>query len=165
MCVVMRSPLRQPVGLAEPLRFRHRVGKDIARRDIAALGDQLANELSPHPGAATGDDRDPSFEILHDVLPPLNARAGRSVGESSAGVSWLRPVVRSVREQCRQVEITLGHRGGVRKRSSSLSSAALYSGRYSASSSTPAPATILALGVGLAFLLPLAPLSLAYAGL
>src|ERR1700731_912767 len=40
--------LRQPVGLAEPLRFRHRVGKDVARCDIAAFGDQLANELPSH---------------------------------------------------------------------------------------------------------------------
>ena len=65
MCVVMRKPCGRPVGLAEPPRFRHRLGKDIARRDIAAFGDQLANEFSSHPAAATGDDRNPACEILH----------------------------------------------------------------------------------------------------
>jgi len=62
--------LRQPVGLAEPLRFRHRRRKDVAHRDIATLGDQLANEFSSHSRAATGDDCDPACEILHCVLPP-----------------------------------------------------------------------------------------------
>src|SRR5712671_5680435 len=61
--------LRQPVGLAEPLRFRHCRRKDVAHRDIAALGDQLANELSPHSAAATSDDGYPACEILHGLCP------------------------------------------------------------------------------------------------
>ena len=61
--------LRQPIGLAEPLRFRHRLRKDIARRHVAAFGDQLANELSSHPAAATGDNCYPAGEFLHGSRP------------------------------------------------------------------------------------------------
>jgi hypothetical protein len=57
--------LRQPLRLAEPPRFSHRVRKDIAHRDIAAFGDQLANELSAHTRAAASHDCDPACEILH----------------------------------------------------------------------------------------------------
>ena len=57
--------LRQPARLAEPLGFRHRRGGEVAHRDVAAFGDQLPNQLPPHPRAAAGDDRDPAREILH----------------------------------------------------------------------------------------------------
>jgi len=46
------------------------LGSCIARRHIAAFGDQLANELSSHLAAATRDDCNPAGEILHDVAPP-----------------------------------------------------------------------------------------------
>jgi len=57
--------LRQPRRLAELLRFCHRVRKDVAHRDAAAFGDQVANELSAHPRAAARDDCDPACKILH----------------------------------------------------------------------------------------------------
>src|SRR5271166_2226942 len=57
--------LRQARRLAEPLRFRHRVRKDVTHRDIAAFGDQLADELSAHTRAAAGDDCNPACKILH----------------------------------------------------------------------------------------------------
>ena len=57
--------LRQPFDLAKPLGLRHRLGGDIAHRDVAALGDQLARELAAHARAAPGDDRDLSGKILH----------------------------------------------------------------------------------------------------
>jgi hypothetical protein len=61
--------LGQPVGLAEPLRFRHCRRKDVAHRDIAALGDQLANELSSHSRAATGDDCNPGQHYTLQTQP------------------------------------------------------------------------------------------------
>ena len=45
------------------------VGGDVAHRDIAALGHELAHQLAPHARAAAGDDRDPAREILHGLLP------------------------------------------------------------------------------------------------
>src|SRR5437016_8400938 len=63
------QPLRQPVGLAELLRLRHCLGKDVAHRDIAAFNDQLPNKLSPHARATTGDDRDSARELLHRRPP------------------------------------------------------------------------------------------------
>src|SRR5271165_3499945 len=57
--------LRQARRLAEPLGFRHRVRKDVTHRDIAAFGDQLADELSAHTRAAAGDDCNPACKILH----------------------------------------------------------------------------------------------------
>ncbi len=61
------QPLRQPFDLAKPFCLRHRLSRNIAHRDIAALGDQLARELAPHAGAAPGDDRDLSGKILHGI--------------------------------------------------------------------------------------------------
>jgi hypothetical protein len=63
------QPLRQPRRLAEPPRFCHSRRRDIAHRDIASLGDELADELPPHARAAAGHHRDPAREILH-VAPP-----------------------------------------------------------------------------------------------
>jgi len=63
--------LRQPRRLAQPPGFRHPLLGDIAHRDIACLGGQLADELPSHSRAAAGDDRDPAREILH-LLPPAN---------------------------------------------------------------------------------------------
>src|SRR5215469_10170040 len=63
--------LRQPRRLAQPPGFRHPLRRDIAHRDIAGLGGQLAYELSPHSRTAPCDDRDPAREILH-LLPPSN---------------------------------------------------------------------------------------------
>ena len=57
--------LRQPFHLAQPLGLGHGVGGDIAHRDIAALGNQLARQLAPHARAAPGDDSDLSGKILH----------------------------------------------------------------------------------------------------
>jgi hypothetical protein len=63
--------LRQPRRLAELLRFCHRVRKDVAHHDAAAFGNQLANELPAHPGAAARDDCDPACEVLHASSLPL----------------------------------------------------------------------------------------------
>jgi len=57
--------LRQPFDLAKPLCLRHRIRGDVAHRDIAALGHQLAREFAAHPRAAAGDDSDLSGKILH----------------------------------------------------------------------------------------------------
>jgi len=40
--------LRQPRRFAQPPGFRHPLFGDVANRDIAGLGGQLADELSPH---------------------------------------------------------------------------------------------------------------------
>src|SRR5260370_21736364 len=85
--------LRQAPRLAEPLRFCHRVRKDIAHRDIAAFGDQLANELSAHTRAAASHDCDPAREILHTRTSlgfrHLSLRKGHSLALS--GVKANRP--------------------------------------------------------------------------
>ena len=57
--------LRQPFDLAKPLCPRHRIRGDIAHRDVAALGNQLARELAAHARAAAGDDGGLSGKILH----------------------------------------------------------------------------------------------------
>ncbi|MGY4217385.1 hypothetical protein ACVMFB_003884 [Bradyrhizobium sp. USDA 4522] len=57
--------LRQLLDLAEPLGLGHRLGRDVAHRDIAALGNELPCQLAPHARAATGDDGNLSGEILH----------------------------------------------------------------------------------------------------
>src|SRR5258708_38894104 len=57
--------LRQLFRLAKPLGLRHRSCRDIAHRDIAALGDELARELAAHARAAPGDNGGPSGKILH----------------------------------------------------------------------------------------------------
>jgi hypothetical protein len=59
------QPLWQPLHLAKPLGLRHRVSGDIAHRDIAALGDQLAREFAAHARSASGDDSNLSGKILH----------------------------------------------------------------------------------------------------
>ena len=59
------QPLRQSLLFAKPLGFRHRLGRDVAHGDIAALGDELARQLAAHARAASGDDGDLSGKILH----------------------------------------------------------------------------------------------------
>ena len=59
------QPLRQLFDLAQPLGLRHRLGRDVAHRDIAAFGDELARQLAAHARAASGDDGDLSSKILH----------------------------------------------------------------------------------------------------
>jgi hypothetical protein len=75
--------LRQPRRFAEPRCFCHSLRKDIAHSDIAALGHQLANELSAHTRTATGDDCDPACEIPHTRsslgFRHLSMRKGRSL--------------------------------------------------------------------------------------
>ena len=63
--VVIAQALRQLLDLAKPFGFRHRIGGNIAHRDIAALGDELARQLAAHARAAPGDDSDLSGKILH----------------------------------------------------------------------------------------------------
>ncbi len=57
--------LRQPRGFAKLPGFLHRRPKDIAHRDIAGFGDQLADQLPAHPRTAAGDHRDLPCEISH----------------------------------------------------------------------------------------------------
>src|SRR2546429_7606473 len=59
------QPLRQSLLFAKPLGFRHRLGRDVAHGDIAALGDELARQLAAHARAASGDDGDISGKIDH----------------------------------------------------------------------------------------------------
>jgi hypothetical protein len=63
--------LRQLFHFAKPLGFRHRFSGDIAHRDIATLGDQLARELAAHACAASGDDGGFSGKFLHGISPTL----------------------------------------------------------------------------------------------
>jgi hypothetical protein len=63
--------LRQLFSHAQPLGFSHRLCGDIAHRQIAAFGNELTDKLSSHAGAATGDNRYPASEILHDVPPDV----------------------------------------------------------------------------------------------
>jgi hypothetical protein len=64
--------LGQPRRRTEPLGFRHPLRRDIAHRYIAGLGDQLADELPPHPRTAAGHHRDPAREFFH-LSPPLGS--------------------------------------------------------------------------------------------
>src|SRR6266404_7671434 len=98
------------------------------------------------------------------AAPFVEAR--RSDRREPGWFPWMRPLVvlSGLSGSCVGRLNNARSSGRVRKRSSSLSSAAL-SGRWSASLSTAASASILPPGVGLAFLLPLAPLFFAYAGL
>ena len=57
--------LRQAGCVAEGDGLGHGAGGDIAERDVAALGDQLAHQFAPHAGAAAGDDGRFAREILH----------------------------------------------------------------------------------------------------
>src|SRR5216684_1676983 len=59
--------LRHLFQLAKLLGFRHRICRNIAHRDIAALGDELARELAAHARAAPGDNGDLSGKILHGI--------------------------------------------------------------------------------------------------
>jgi hypothetical protein len=64
--------LRQLLDLAESLGLSHRGFRDVAHRDIAALGNELPGEFPPHARAATGDDGDLSSKFLHGTsAPPL----------------------------------------------------------------------------------------------
>lgn len=59
------QPLRQPFDLAQPLGLGHRFRRDVAHRDVAAFGNQLARQLPAHPRAAPGDNGNLSSKILH----------------------------------------------------------------------------------------------------
>jgi hypothetical protein len=64
------QPLRQLFRLAQPLGLGHRLHRDVAHRDIAALGHQLARELAAHARAASGDHGKFSGKILHGCRLP-----------------------------------------------------------------------------------------------
>jgi hypothetical protein len=76
------KPLRQLFDLAEPPGFRHRLGRDVAHRDIAAFGDELARKLAAHARAAPGDDGDLSGKILHGDPPTEIAVCWRSMSST-----------------------------------------------------------------------------------
>ena len=59
------QPLRQSLHFAEPLGLGHCIGRDIAHRDIAAFGHELAREFAAHACAASGDYGELSGKILH----------------------------------------------------------------------------------------------------
>ena len=65
MWVVTRRPCGSSFDLAQPPGLRHRLGRDVAHRDIAAFGDELTRQLAPHARAASGDDGNLSGKILH----------------------------------------------------------------------------------------------------
>ncbi|MGY4428442.1 hypothetical protein ACVWWO_000919 [Bradyrhizobium sp. F1.13.1] len=62
--------LRQLLDLAQPPGLGHRGFRDVAHRDIAALGDELPRKLASHSRAAAGDDGDLSCKILHGTFGP-----------------------------------------------------------------------------------------------
>src|ERR1039457_1508424 len=59
---------RRPLE-GERLRLGHGVGEHVARRDVASLGSEMADELPAHPRAATGDNGDAPLETLHGRTP------------------------------------------------------------------------------------------------
>jgi hypothetical protein len=61
--------LRHSRRFAQKLRFRQPRCRNVAHRDTASFGDQLANQFPSHPRAAAGNDRDLPREILH--MPSL----------------------------------------------------------------------------------------------
>jgi hypothetical protein len=63
--------LRQPLGLAQLPGLGHRLGGNVAHRDIAALGNELARQLPAHARAASGDHGKLSGEILHGDTDPF----------------------------------------------------------------------------------------------
>jgi hypothetical protein len=63
------QPLRYAGGLTEPLRLGHAVGRHVAHRHIASLGDEKAHKLPPHTRAAARHDRDPPRQVFHSALP------------------------------------------------------------------------------------------------
>jgi exodeoxyribonuclease-3 len=75
--------LRQFFHLAQPPGFRHSTCRDIAHRDVAALGDQLPRKLAAHARAASGDDSDLSGKILHGETLTFFGVGGLSASVSS----------------------------------------------------------------------------------
>src|SRR5450631_4350805 len=63
--------LWQPLDLTKTLGLRHRIRRNIAHRDVAALGDKLARQFAAHACAAPGNDRNLSGKILHGVRSPF----------------------------------------------------------------------------------------------
>ena len=66
--------LRQGIDLAQALGFCHRRGRDVADRDVAAFGHQLAGELAAHARAAARDHGNPAGQILHVVSSLIEVR-------------------------------------------------------------------------------------------
>ncbi len=69
MWVVTRRPCGSPAASHSRLVSAIACGRDIAHRDIAGFGDQLAGQLAAHARAAAGDDRDPTGEVSHLSCP------------------------------------------------------------------------------------------------
>ena len=59
------QPLRQLFRLAHTPGIGHRFHRDIAHRDVAAFGHELAREFAAHARAASGDHGKLSGKILH----------------------------------------------------------------------------------------------------
>ena len=57
--------LRQLFRLAQPLGLGHRLQGNVAHRDIAAFGHELAREFAAHARAASGDHGKLSGKVLH----------------------------------------------------------------------------------------------------
>jgi hypothetical protein len=64
--------LQQPSRLAQALGFGHALHGDIAHRDIAAICDKLANDLSSHSAATPGHDCDLAQKVLHATSSHLS---------------------------------------------------------------------------------------------
>ncbi len=59
------QPLRQFFCLAHALGLGHRLQGNVAHRDVAAFGHELAREFAAHARAASGDHGKLSGKILH----------------------------------------------------------------------------------------------------
>ena len=68
-----RVPVRRGL-LAERLRLGHVLGRDVADRDVTALGGELPRELAAHARAAARDHGELASEVLHLVSSPLGKR-------------------------------------------------------------------------------------------
>jgi hypothetical protein len=65
------------------------LGRHIAHRDVATLGDELAYELATHARPATRNDGEPACEILH--VPLRRFRAAYSPALRFAKLGKLAP--------------------------------------------------------------------------
>ena len=83
----MTTRARRRGLLAQRLVSAIAVGRDVADRDVAALGRQLAGELAAHAGAAAGDDGELPCELVHprspSSPPPMRAAGRQSLRRAS----------------------------------------------------------------------------------
>ena len=79
---------RRRVLCAQPLRLMHVFFGYVAGRDMTSCRRQLPHQLTSHTGAATGDDREFAFEILHHAVIQADISRWLNPGATAITPSW-----------------------------------------------------------------------------